>query len=205
MKTLFYVSVAAWVLAVNINTVFVVRALIRHVRRRKDGASPWSLGLREKKLWYCVLLTLVLMERFAFVYMLVFQKDPAAAFSSKMMGQHGKALLLSLVWPPQATLVLGAATVLALAHVWGRASGRASAPERANKRIVLAAFLVFFHLMILSLLLLHINRISTAQFYALFLFGKYFGLLAVILSFRSKEESAGQPDAAGTCGDGSPG
>ena len=91
MKTLFYVSVAAWVLAVNINTVFVVRALIRHVRRRKDGASPWSLGLREKKLWYCVLLTLVLMERFAFVYMLVFQRDPAAAFSSKMMGQHGVA------------------------------------------------------------------------------------------------------------------
>ena len=192
MKIIVYASIVAWVLASIAVSVMVVLFVKRALGRKKNVVLHRILTLREKKLWICALLTIILMERFVFVYLSVFRDNPATAFTPAIIKQYLGTLLLSLVWPPQVPVVVGSIAILVLNRSRERTSGISAEPARYDRRIFIGTVLAFFLLVTTSFLLLRMNRIHGLLFYSLFLFGKFFAFLAVILSMNEQKENTGQ-------------
>lgn len=189
MKSLVYASVVAGILASIVATVMILLfGIIRRHSRKRNAPSSRTLTLCEKKLWICALITIVLMERYVFVYLSVFEDNPVAVVDAAMMKQYFKALLLSLVWPPPLFLIMGSAAVLVLNRSRERASGSAAVPVQCDRRVLGGAGIAYCVLVTASFLLLLLNQIHASLFYPLLLFGRFFAYLVIILSIHESSK-----------------
>lgn len=195
MIIFYYTSIVTWILASIAVYIMIIIFAIRTLGRKKNVFPRQSLTLSEKKLWICALLTIVLMERFVFVYSYVFKNNPQTAVNAVLMKQYFGALLLSLIWPPQLSLLLGSAAILVINHMRERASEIASVQMRYDRRVFIGTGIAFFLLIATLFSLLNMNRLHASLFYLLLICGKYVIYLVVILNIHERKEK--------TLGDGS--